>query len=92
MLPSDTAWLKTPSPKYTSNFPVSTSCKKYTVLASVSSEMSVALVYVLVKVSLADVCTFTISVVVSALASSIINLCSSSELSTRYFDVIQVPS
>ena len=54
--------------------------------------MSVAFVYVVVVVSEEEVCTFTVRVLVSARLSVIINLWSTSELSTRYFVVTYVPS
>ena len=49
--------------------------------------MSVAFVKVVVNVSEDEFCIVTVSVVVSALLSVIMNLCSVSELSTVYFVV-----
>ena len=87
ILPSVNDLLTTPSPKYTSNLPCSTSCKKYTLLFIVSCDMSVAFVKVVVNVSEDEFCIVTVSVVVSALLSVIMDLCSVSELSTVYFVV-----
>ena len=55
ILPSSTALPITPSPKYTSNFPFSTSCKKNTSDVEVNFDISVAFVKVVVVVSDNDV-------------------------------------
>ena len=54
--------------------------------------ISVAFVYVVVVVSDAEVCTLTLSVDVSARSLPNKNLCSTSDVSTRYLVTTYVPS